>query len=290
MDIYNYLYTLFKTAYSAENLIDNDLESFKEYIHSKIGTIDAEIEGYYDSSKQRDLSVKFHWGHNHDFGQGFFLEGRMGDRHLRIIESFIKQFDLPTDLSGKKILDIGAWTGGISLLLVAMGATVYAIEEVKKYSDMLNYLSQAFGIQDRLKCISNSLYDTLPDYAEEFDAVIYAGVIYHVSDPLLSLRLIFTGLKDMGSVYLETFGTDSDRSICYYEGPSVVNQGSAKNLNRTGWNFFVPSPKCLRKWCEDVGFSGVKTTKCINRRILARATRFQFQDFCRAGFSKPLCR
>ena len=58
-----------------------------------------------------------------------------------IIADFIDQFDFPEKLGGMRVLDIGAWTGGISLLLAAMGAKVVALEEVVKYSNTVNYLA-----------------------------------------------------------------------------------------------------------------------------------------------------
>src|SRR5258706_11322705 len=64
--------------YQTSNLKGITPEEFAKDIQSKIGMIDGESEGYSEDEieQQRDLSVKFHWGHNHDFGD-FKLEGRM---------------------------------------------------------------------------------------------------------------------------------------------------------------------------------------------------------------------
>ena len=51
-----------------------------------------------------------------------FLQGLMGDRHINILATFIDDFGLPRDLTGKSVLDVGVWCGGTSLLLAAMGA------------------------------------------------------------------------------------------------------------------------------------------------------------------------
>lgn len=46
----------------------------------------------------------------------------MADRHIEIIARFLSDFGLPLDLTGKKVLDIGVWTGGTCLALCALGA------------------------------------------------------------------------------------------------------------------------------------------------------------------------
>lgn len=291
MNTYKNLKALFEEKYSFKSLKNISFLELKNELQAKIGSVDKNIEFFLDESKQRDLSLKFHWGHDHDFGNGLFLPGRMRDRHIKIMAGFIDGFGLETTLSGKKVLDIGVWTGGTSLLLAAMGAKVIAIEEVVKYCQMVNYLAYAFGIENNLACYPKSLYDFLPQFYDEFDLVVYSGVIYHVTDPLLSLRMIFSSLKDKGKVFIETFGMKSDESICRYEGPAVIRNGTAEEKNRGGWNYFIPSPLCLETWCKDVGFRDVKVGPEIkSTRILAAATRSYFQDFCRAGISKTSCR
>lgn len=282
---------LFEISYSSKNLRVTDIKAFHANIQERLGSVDSAIEGYFDPSKQRDLSIKFEWGHNHDFGDGIVYQGRMGWRHIQILASFVNDFGLPYDLSGKKVLDIGVWTGGTSLLLVAMGAEVLALEEVVKYSDTVNLLAHSFGVQDRLKCIPQSLYETLPEFVDYFDYIIYSGVIYHVSDPLLSLRLAFSALKNGGDLFLETYGINSPESLCHYEGAFIFSGGNKESLNRGGWNQYKPSTKCLDAWCRDAGFQSTHIGNIdSNMRIMGVAQRTKFDDFCRAGLSRPLTR
>jgi len=290
MSIRTDLQALFTSRYQLHHLTTRTSADFVAHLKSKIGLIDAASEKYIDESRQRDLSIKFHWGHDHDFGDGFALAGRMIDRHIYLLADFVEHFGLPRDLRGKRVLDIGVWTGGTSLLLAAMGAEVVAIEEVVKYAETVNYLAESFGLQAQLKCYPESLFEFLPRFTDHFDYVIYSGVIYHVTDPLLSLRLIFSALKDGGTVFLETYGCVSEDVICKYEGPSVVHAGKREDYSRGGWNYFVPSPRCLAAWCRDAGFQEVKVGPCSGLRIQGSARRTQFEDFCRAGLSRRDCR
>ena len=64
--------------YRTDRLHGITAADFRRTIDSWLGTIDAGAEGYCpgEVERQRDLSIKFHWGHNHDFGD-FQVEGRM---------------------------------------------------------------------------------------------------------------------------------------------------------------------------------------------------------------------
>lgn len=249
---YNYLQSLMSN-YQVKDLVNVDPNSFRNRLDEFLQLQDYKMEGFKDSKKQRDLSIKFHWGHNHDFGD-FYLKGRMGNRHIGLLATFIDEFEaLPKSLNGLKVLDIGCWTGGTSLLLSAMGAHVVAIEEVKKYVDCLNYLKYAFNI-DRLEPENLSLYDcTSPEFQDSFDFILFGGVLYHVTDLILALRITFNCLKDGGVCLLETAAIDSNKRILSYEGPTVFGEGGAKDLSRSGWNWFFPSPATLSQMMADVG-------------------------------------
>jgi SAM-dependent methyltransferase len=290
IDAASRLRQLFRDSWGSRNLVNVAPADFHAHIRQRIGTINARSEGFLDESKQRDLSRKYHWGHNHDFGDGTTYDGRMKDRHIDLIARFVTQYGLPLDLRGKRVMDIGVWTGGTCLTLVAMGAEVVGLEEVAMYADTVNYLAESFGVADRLKCLPRSLYDALPLFADYFDYVLYSGVIYHVTDPTLSLRLIFSALKDGGRVFLETYGYDSPECLCSYTGPTVVLNGTSTEMNRGGWNYYAPSPSCLAAWCRDVGFEHESMGPVEDTRILGAAERTRFGDFCRAGLSKTTTR
>ncbi len=200
--------------YRVERLVGETPDGFQRRIHQFLELEDAPMEGFQDAEKQRDLSIRFMWGHDHDFGP-FRLAGQMGERHIWLLSTFMDDFRaLPRDLVGKKVLDIGCWTGGTSLLLAAMGADVVAIEEVRKYVDALTYLRDSFGVSN-LEPRRLSLYECSgPEFQDRFDLVLYAGVLYHVTDPVLSLRIVFDSLRDSGVCLLETAAIPSGNRSC----------------------------------------------------------------------------
>jgi len=284
------LRNIMETRFTVDRVVPEYRASFRDTLMRMTETVNAEIEGYADPGKQRDLSTRFSWGHNHDFGE-FSLVGRMADRHIDILAEFIDRFGLPVDLAGKKVLDVGVWTGGTSLLLAALGAEVLALEEVRKYSQTVNYLAAAFGL-DKLRCEPLSVFDFARQ--DTFDYILYSGVIYHVTDPVLSLRILFNSLKDGGRIYVETFTVDvgpDSPPLALVQGPGMTEGGSREQLTRGGWNYFIPSGKALYLWMETVGFDEIDMGKLNSRnRIKCAGTRLIHKDMLRAGLSRPSIR
>lgn len=288
-----FLRQLMQQNYMVANLKNETPEDFQGHILGLIGQRDAAIEGYNDTTHQRDYSVQFEWGHNHDFGT-FTLAGAMRDRHIWVLAAFMEEYGVPEQsLRGKRVLDVGCWTGGMSLLLSAMGAEVYAIEEVRKYADCVNYMKHAFGL-DNLTVENRSLY-SLDDekFYDRFDIALYSGVLYHVTDPVLSLRILFNTLKDGGMCLLETMGLSGKGSFCDYHGAyDTLRRPGGEGRLRFGWNWFVPSLEAVSRMMMDVGFDVRQATlheaeRANAYRVLALGERKEHVDMLRAGLARP---
>lgn len=243
--------------YKVDNLIIDPLE-FQAHLEALPGTV------YGDDPKQRDFENVFTWGHDHDFGT-FQMKGHMGDRHGRLIDSFQS---LGVEFDGR-VLDVGCWTGGTSLLLAALGCYVTALEEVAHYAAAAQYLSDSFGL-DNLMVQPRSLYDGL-DLLGRFDLALCAGVLYHVSDPLRALRVLFDALRDGGQLLIETEVADDERPVLTYAGP-----------RQPGWRWLLPSPLALRYMLRDVGFREIHL-HVTNSRALCVAVRDRYVSMTRAG-------
>ena len=258
-------------------------------LQSRIGKVDLKSEGYETRENQRDLSIKFHWGHNHQISKDLFLEGRMGDRHLSLVAEFQTGFELPDRFfEGRNILDIGVWTGGTSLALNMIGGKkITGIEEVNKYADAARTLIEKCLSVESIQIIGKSLFD-IDDDIGEFDLVFYPGVIYHVSDPVLSLRILFNRLLDGGEILVESQGIDSAEPVCEFRGNRIFNPGGSEaEFNRGGWNWFLPSAPCLERWMIEAGFDDVKVfLSPYNNRVFGYGRRTRWRPITRAGFAR----
>ncbi|WP_020210043.1 class I SAM-dependent methyltransferase [Gilvimarinus chinensis] len=280
--------------FSIENLKNICPADFQNNLEQRIGTIDAESEGYSQDEleQQRDLSIKFHWGHDHDFGS-FSLKGRMGNRHLRLMERFCSLFSIPLEsFQSQRILDVGCWTGGTTLLLCALGAQrVVANEEVVKYANTVKYLTEAFGLENTVSIETSSLYQLQDStHHQQYDRVYFPGVVYHLSDPVLALRIMFNSLRLGGDILIESAGINSEEPFCRFDGNFIYhNDGSTREeLNRGGWNYFLPSPLALKRMMQEVGFVEVSSVWDSNtNRVFAYGKKSQQIGICKAGLSRP---
>src|ERR1700722_7272784 len=172
--------------YRVGNLVGVSPAEFQARIEEFSQMDDSQMEGYDDVALQRKKSISFQWSEDQDFGTFQVSGAQFRERSKRLLAMFMDHHGvLEKDLSGKRVLDIGCWTGATSFLLAAMGAEVLAIEEVAKYTQCVNYLRDAFGLEN-LEARNLSLYDlAAEEFQDAFDIVLFAGVLYHLSDPII---------------------------------------------------------------------------------------------------------
>lgn len=96
---------------------------------------------------------------------------------------------LPTDLSGKSVLDIGCNAGFYSFEMKRRGAAeVIGIDSDERYLAQARLVAEALEVRD-IEFLDLSVYD-LARLGRRFDLVIFMGVLYHLRHPLLALDLI----------------------------------------------------------------------------------------------------
>lgn len=245
------LQVLFNSRYHLKDLkVDRDLflKKLKEYAVNQGSWMVPNV----------DFTETKRWGHNHDFGDGIVVNGTMENRHLRIMQRFLAQ-GLPENLSGKRVLVIGCYTGGDALLLAALGATVSAIEEVTYYAEITNWLATSFGANITVFNKSIDKQDVLTLFSESFDFIYNAGVIYHLRNIIYGLENCACFLKSGSTMFLETMITEGikGRNILEYHGSSMA-----------GYNWFLPNIEATQRILHDVGFD----SRLINTEPNARAS------------------
>jgi SAM-dependent methyltransferase len=201
------------------------------------------------------------WGHDHDFGNGVFLRGGMSDRHIVMLSTMVDQLQLPLNLSGSKILDIGSWTGGTSLLLSFMGADVTGVDIVKPAVEAANVLVRSYNLEN-IRFVQQNIMDYLRrDDIPQFDVINCLGVIYLVKHPLMLLELMMAALKPGGALFINShlIPKRPDGPYCVYAGSSLKFEPDPR-VEGSRHHYFVPSVDCLEAWCEDVGFTDIRST------------------------------
>ncbi len=275
---------LWAQRYRTDSLVSVTPADFQHRIESLSTLSDAQMEGLGSAEGQRERTVKFQWADDMDFGT-FSVPGMSHGRAAWLLAMFIDELGaLPRELSGKHVLDIGCWTGATSLLLAAMGADVVGVEEVRKYVEALEYLCESFGVET-VQPRNLSLYDLgAPEFQDAFDIVLFGGVLYHLSDPVVGLRHTYNALAPGGALLLESAVTRSAKRDLEYGGAGEIGRDPA------GANWFFPSPATLRALVEEVGYQAGRSyiqpqADRPRDRMLLVARKGTQADMLRAGLS-----
>lgn len=127
------------------------------------------------------------WFHNLDLnGVATAPEHFLGDYPRCKWRAF--EHVVPSDLSGKSVLDVGCNAGFYSFEMKRRGARrVLAIDEDETYLAQARFAAEVYE-QDVEFC-QMSVYD-VAELRERFDLVIFMGVLYHLRHPLLALDLL----------------------------------------------------------------------------------------------------
>ena len=127
------------------------------------------------------------WFHNIDLhgvqtAPDHFL-GNYPDEHWRQFAHAI-----PSDLSGRSVLDIGCNGGFFAIAMKQRGAArVVGIDSDERYLAQARLAAEISGVDIELRHMT--VYDVAA-LRERFDVVLFMGVLYHLRHPLLALDLL----------------------------------------------------------------------------------------------------
>lgn len=100
------------------------------------------------------------------------------------------QHVVPPDLSGKTVLDIGCNGGFYAMEMARRGARrVLAIDHDQTYLEQARFARDHLGYQDRIELRQVDVYE-VGKLGEQFDLVLFLGVLYHLRHPLYALEQV----------------------------------------------------------------------------------------------------
>lgn len=202
------------------------------------------------------LVPQFNWVHSIDLGDGLVTPGEWGIGNPRITQALN---EIP--FHGKRVLDIGCWDGLNTFLAERRGATeVIATDLVsqRSFSEQPTFQLARAALKSSAKYYPNlSVYDIEQLGIRDFDVVLFAGVYYHLKDPLRALACLRRVMKDGGLILVE--GAVLRRRGCfarfYYQDP----------FRRDFSNWWIPTVECLRQWVTCSFFEIEKEYKPFGR-------------------------
>src|SRR5215467_8817843 len=120
----------------------------------------------------QDLLAKG-WYHSFEFADGSVIDGYM---QLAVQKERYARYPIPADLTGKRLLDIGAWDGWFSFEAERRGAAVTAIDCV----EIPTFLRIHKRLQSKVDYRILDFYELPNAGIGKFEIVFFLGVLYHI--------------------------------------------------------------------------------------------------------------
>lgn len=210
------------------------------------------------------------WFHSIDLGDGIVTPGRADtSRQLDVLE-------LPRDLTGKTVLDIGAWDGFFSFEAERRGAARVVALDSFSWQAQTGGSKRGFelarsALGSRVEDVEMDVLDITPERLGTFDVVFFLGVLYHMRHPLLALEKVAAVAHDLAIV-------ETHVDLTWTRRPAAAFYPSHElGLDPTNW--WGPNPQATAAMCKVAGFRDARivygdSTPLRIARTLRRTPRY----------------
>jgi tRNA (mo5U34)-methyltransferase len=178
---------------------------------------------------------------------------------------------IPYDLSGKSVLDVGCNAGFYSIQMKKRGAErVVGIDTDEKYLDQARFAAKVNGMEIEFRNLS--VY-RVAELKEQFDLVLFMGVLYHLRHPLLALDLLHEHVvADLFVAQSMLRGSrqaiDVPPDFDFWE-EDVFEGGSfprlyfvEKRFANDPTNWWIPNQACFEAMLRSAGFAILDHPEC----------------------------
>ncbi len=205
----------------------------------------------------------------------------------------VELYAISDDLTGKRVLDVGAWDGFWTFEALKRGASqVVAIDDFSDYLGKLppdsrkawqtfDLCREILGYDDyRCQRYDMSLYNLNIEKFGRFDIVFFFGTLYHLRHPMLALDLLSSVCSDeiyVESAILDDFSPYLGGFNHGYPGNQMVMEfypGREYGDNNTNW--WCPTLACLQAMVQSAGFIHTRAWKIESPQILSHCRGFVY--------------
>src|SRR6188508_1707208 len=193
------------------------------------------------------------WYHTIDLGQGVVTRG------VDNTPERLPRVQLPADLSGKSVLDIGAWDGFYSFEAERRRASRVVATDFYAWhgagwgtgKGKAGFELARTALGSRVEDVDVDVIDLSPERVGTFDVVLFLGVLYHVPDPLAALTRVSSVAADMLIIetVVDMIGIRRPAAAFY----------PARELNDDPTNWWGPNHAAVHGLLHAVGFTHVRS-------------------------------
>jgi tRNA (mo5U34)-methyltransferase len=212
-----------------------------------------------DNQRQVERLSKLGWYHSIELPDGTVIRGHQSIDQQR---KRLRQFHIPEDLTGKRVLDIGAWDGWFSFEMERRGASVMALDSAR--NTRLLEAKELLG--SKIDYHVGDISRVTAKDVGTFDIVLFLGVLYHLKHPLLALENVCGMCREMACV--ESFVTDATP-----DGMPAMEFYETGELRGQLDNWCGPNIACLLAFARTAGFARVQFESVLAERAHVSAYR-----------------
>lgn len=192
------------------------------------------------------------WWHTIDLGNGILTPG-IDDSPRKL-----QRLCIPEDLTGKSVLDIGAWDGFFSFEAEKRGASrVLALDSYawngSTWGSKRGFELARRALGSQVEDMELEVLDISPQTVGVFDVVFFLGVLYHMRHPLLALERMSKVTREL--LVLETvvdlLSTSRPAMAIYPDGALYGDPSNWNGIN-------LPA---LRAMLREVGFRRIEVVQ-----------------------------
>ena len=197
------------------------------------------------------------WWHTIDLGNGIVTPG-VDDSRAKL--DFVR---MPADLSGRSVLDVGAWDGFFSFEAERRGARRVLATDSFSWGEGGWGSKQGFelarrALGSRVEDRDIDVLDLSPEAVGVFDEVLFLGILYHMRNPLLALEKVasVTGQRLILETHIELAQSKKPVMVFF----------PAQELADDATNWWGPNPAAVEAMLRAVGFRRVERVASQLRR------------------------
>ncbi len=216
----------------------------------------------------RERASRLHWYHPIDLGGGFVTRP---EKHIqRRFARRLRLLQIPLDLRGKTVLDIGAWDGFWSFECERRGAArVLAIDTYAwdRYG-MDSFLLAHSALNSKVEHRRLAVEELSVEAVGQFDLVLFLGVFYHLRSPIDALDRLRTIVR--GHLICETHTL----LPALHGGYPLVSffPGDGHETGRPREFTAIPTEECLVQMLLSSGFRTLDVKYRPSMRIFKQIT------------------
>ena len=212
------------------------------------------------ADEQRNELTATGWWHSIDLGNGLIAPGVHKIEELR--DNYAR-FNLPEEMTGLRVLDIGCWDGFYAFESERRGAEVVAVDcwRPEKFFEAHRLLNSKIVFHEM------SVYEVTRKKLGSFDIVLFLGVLYHLRHPLLALERVCEVTRDIAVIESHVIDQilETPRPVMeFYEIDELGGQYD---------NWWGPNSECLVQMARSGGFVRTEVLRREPTRAAIKAYR-----------------